>query len=256
MKVNKPQLRGALLWLIVVSVVMVLLPVLGAPQAWMLYLYLFFIYLALANMWNLLAGYCGLISLCQPAFIGLAGYIMTIFTWLGLPMYLGLIAGAIGAAIFAMLISTPVFRLRGVYFAVGTLIVPEVLRIVFLMWRPVGGVLYGKGAGYVVKGASAVPTVETYWLALVIGIGSVFLMRYILRSNLGLGLAAIRDNDATAASSGINVFGLKFYSFVIAAFVTGLAGAAFFISQGFIEPASAFSIRWTMVLMLSVVMTI
>jgi branched-chain amino acid transport system permease protein len=252
-KINIPRLKGGLTPLIVVIIVLALFPAIGVPQAWFLYLFLFFIYLTLANMWNLLAGYCGLISLCQPAFIGLAGYTLAILVWIGLPLYFGLITGGIAAAIFAVLISIPVFRLRGIYFAVGTLIVPEVLRIIFLIWRPVGGVLYGKGAGYAVKGATLVSPTEIYWLALVICIGSVLLIRYILRSNLGLGLTAVRDNDSTAASSGVNVFKLKFYSFVISAFVTGLAGAAFYISQGFIEPTSAFNVRWTMVLMLATV---
>ncbi len=204
-------------------------------------------------MWNLLAGYCGLISLCQPAFIGLGGYTLAILAWIGVPIYLGIIAGAIVAALFAVIISTPVFRLSGIYFAVGTLIVPEILRIILLIWRPVGGVLYGKGAGYAVKGATLVSSVESYWLALIICIVSVLCMRYILRSNLGLGLAAIRDNVSTAASSGINVFKLKFYSFIISASITGLAGAVFYISQGFIEPTSAFNVKWTMILILATV---
>lgn len=94
---------------------------------------------------------------------------------------------------------------------------------------------------------------EFYWLALVIGIASIFLMRSILRSALGLGLASIRDNDRAAASCGIDVFKLKLYSFVIGAFVTGIAGGIFYIYQGYIEPASAFSIRWTMIVMLATV---
>ena len=253
MKVNLSRLKGGLAPLIVVAVLLVLFPLMGAPKSWLLYLFLFFIYLALANMWNLLAGYCGLISLCQPAFIGLGGYTLVILAWIGVPLYQGLIAGAIVAALFAVIISIPVFRLSGIYFAVGTLIVPEVLRIIFLIWRPVGGVLYGKGAGYAVKGATLVSTMETYWLALIVCICSVLLIRFILRSNLGLGLAAIRDNPDAAASSGINVFKSKFYSFVISAAITGLAGATFYISQGFIEPTSAFNVKWTMILMLSTV---
>jgi len=247
------RLGGGLTPLIVATVLLALFPVIGVPQAWLLYLFLFFIYLTLANMWNLLAGYCGLISLCQPAFIGLGGYTLAILVWIGVPIYLGIIAGAIVAALFAVIISTPVFRLSGIYFAIGTLIVPEILRIIFLIWRPVGGVLYGKGAGYAVKGASLVSSVESYWLALIICIVSILCMRYILRSNMGLGLSAIRDNVGTAASSGINVFKLKFYSFIISASITGLAGAVFYISQGFIEPTSAFNVKWTMILILATV---
>jgi branched-chain amino acid transport system permease protein len=248
-----PRPRGGLTPLIAVIVVLALFPIIGVPHVWLLYLFLFFSYLAMANMWNLLAGYSGLISLCPAAFIGLAGYTMTVMTWLGLPYYSGIIPGAIVAALFAMLISIPVFRLKGIYFAIGTLVVPEILRFVFMLWRPVGGVIYGKGAGYTVKGVAEVSSSEVYWLSLAVAIVSVFLMRYILRSKLGTGLAAIRDNDNTAASSGINVFNLKLYSFVIAAFVTGLAGAIFYIYQGFIEPVSAFGIRWLIIIMLATV---
>jgi branched-chain amino acid transport system permease protein len=247
------RLGGGLIPLVTITVVLVVLPLAGMPRSWILYLFLFFIYLAMANMWNLLAGYSGLISLCQPAFIGLAGYTLVIFTWIGLPFYLGIIAGALVAAAFALLISIPVFRLSGIYFAIGTLVIPEALRIVFFLWRPVGSELHGGGAGYMVKGVTGVSITEFYWLALVIGIGSIFLMRLILRSTLGLGLASIRDNDRSAASCGIDVFRLKLYSFIIGAFVTGIAGGIFYIYQGYIEPASAFNIRWTMIIMLATV---
>lgn len=229
------------------------LPALGLPGNWLLYIFLFFVYLAMANMWNLLAGYSGLLSLCQAAFIGLAGYTLIILSWLGIPFYVGIIAGALVAAAFAVAISFPVFRLSGIYFAIGTLVVPEALRMIFLLWRPVGGVLAGGGAGYVLKGASALSMTEFYWFALIIAAASTILMRLILRSKLGLGLAAIRDNDGTAASSGIDVFRLKLGAFIIGALVTGIAGAIFYIYQAHIEPVGAFSIRWTMTLILATV---
>jgi len=253
MRVTIPRLRGGLIPLVAVVVVLAVLPVAGVPQAWLLYLFLFFIYLAMANMWNLLAGYSGLICLCPAAFIGLAGYTVAIGTWVGLPWYLGIIAGAIVAATFALLISIPVFRLRGIYFAIGTLVLPEVLRAWFLLWRPVGGVMVGRGAGYAIKGVAGVSLAEWYWVALVIGMASIFLMRIILSSKLGLGLAAIRDNDNTAASSGINVFNLKLYAFIIAAFVMGIAGAVFYSYGGYIEPVGAFHIRWLLTALLATV---
>jgi len=113
--------------------------------------------------------------------------------------------------------------------------------------------MQGKGAGYTIKGAIGIGLVEVFWLALVIGIGSVFLMRFILNSKLGLGLAAIRDNEKTAGSSGIDVFKLKLFSFVISAFVTGIAGAVFFMYQGHIEPRVAFDIKWTIIAMLATI---
>ena len=238
----------------VVVAILAVLPIAGVPRSWLLYLLLFFIYLAMANMWNLLCGYSGLISLCQPAFVGLAGYTLVIAAWQGLPIYLGMTIGAMVAAAFALLISIPVFRLRGIYFAIGTLVVPEALKYLFLLWRPIGGTMHGGGAGYVLKGATEFSTVEVYWLALGIASVSGLCMRMILRSRLGLGLAAIRDNDRSAASSGMNVFRLKLYSFVIGAFITGIAGTIFYIYQSYIEPTSAFSVRWTMILILATVM--
>ena len=68
-----------------IVIILVVLPVAGGPREWLLYLLLFFIYLAMANMWNLLAGYSGLISLCQPAFLGIAGYAVAMGTWVSIP---------------------------------------------------------------------------------------------------------------------------------------------------------------------------
>jgi branched-chain amino acid transport system permease protein len=253
MKATMPRLQRGLAPLIGVTVVLALVPVIGVPRLWLLYFFLFFVYLALANMWNLLAGYSGLISLCPAAFIGLAGYTMAILTWFGWPYYIGIILGSMVAALFAVIISVPVFRMKGIYFAIGTLVVPEILRYLFTLWAPVGKPVYGGGAGYIVKDVSAVSQAQIYWLALGVGLASVLVIRYVLRSKLGSGLAAIRDNDITAASAGVNVFSAKLYSFVISAFVTGLAGAIFYTFQGYIEPVSAFSVRWLIIIMLSTV---
>jgi branched-chain amino acid transport system permease protein len=237
----------------VVVALLAVLPLTGVPRVWFLYAFLFFTYLAMANMWNLLAGYSGLISLCPAAFVGLAGYALAVVTWLGWPYYLGLIFGTVLAGLFAVLVSIPVFRLKGIHFAIGTLVLPEILRFVFSLWRPVGGIIYGKGAGYTIKGVSELSQAHFYWFALAAGIISILLLRYVLRSKLGLGLAAIRDNDDTAASSGVDVFNLKLSSFVIAAAVTGLAGAIFYMYQGYIEPVSAFNVRWLITIMLATV---
>lgn len=237
----------------VVVVILALLPLIAVPQSWVLYVFLFLIYLAMSNMWNLLAGYAGLVSLCQPAFLGLAGYTVAIGTWIGIPWWAGILLGVVVAGMFSLLISIPVFRLSGVYFAVGTLVVPEALRMVFFLWRPVGGQMQGGGAGYMILGIGDVSPQILYWLALIVGAGSILMMDAILRSELGLGLAAVRDNERAAASAGVNVFRLKLLIFVIAALVTAMAGAIYYVYQGYIEPASSFNVRWTMILLLSTV---
>jgi branched-chain amino acid transport system permease protein len=242
-------------WIIVAAilVILIVLPVANVPQEWMLYVLLFLIYLPMSNMWNLLAGYSGLISLCQPAFLGIAGYALAIGTWVGVPWWAGLIGGAILAGIFALLISFPVFRLSGVYFAIGTLVVPEALRLVFYLWKPVGGALQGAGAGYMIKEIADVGMAQIYWIALLIAIISALTMRLILKSKMGLGLASIRDNERCAAACGVDTFRIKVYPFVIAAVITGLAGAIFSVYQGYIEPSSTFNVKWTMVLLLATV---
>jgi branched-chain amino acid transport system permease protein len=104
-----------------------------------------------------------------------------------------------------------------------------------------------------IKGIEGLSLIEFYWLALAIGIVSIIVMRVILRSKLGLGLAAIRDSDRAAASSGVDVFRSKLYAFVIAAFVMGAAGAIFYVYQGYIAPVGAFNIRWLMTCLLATV---
>lgn len=234
-------------------VVLALFPVIGIPLRWLNYLFLFFIYLALANMWNLLGGYTGLICLCPHAFVGLAGYTLAIGSWVGVPFQAGLIAGAAVAALFALLISFPVFRMRGIYFAIGTLILPEALKVWFSYWRPVGNVYQGMGAGYSVTGVEGVTLGDNYWLGLAIAAASIFLVYMILRARLGLGLTAIRDNENTAASAGVNVFRLKLYSFLIAAFIMGLAGAVYYIYSPRINPEGGFSIRWLLMPLMATV---
>src|SRR5512147_768407 len=110
MGVKTSRLRPVLVLAAAAIVILALLPVINVPQSWLLYAFLFFVYLAMANMWNLLAGYSGLISLCQPAFLGLAGYAMTVGTWVGVPWWVGLIGGGVVAALFALAISAAVFR--------------------------------------------------------------------------------------------------------------------------------------------------
>ncbi len=161
--------------------------------------------------------------------------------------------GTLVAGLSAVGLSVAVLRLKGVYFAVGTLVVPEAARMVFYLWRPVGGVMHGAGAGYMVKGIGGLSEHVPYALAWAGAVGSALVMRAILRSNFGLGLAAIRENERSAASSGIDVIKLKLCAFVIGAAITGLAGCAFYLNQGYIEPSATFHVKWTMSLLLATV---
>ena len=231
-------------------VILALLPALPIGQYWLIFMLVVFLYLAMANMWNLLGGYSGLVSLGQPAFVGLGGYMTAVIAMIGLSPFLGVLAGGAAGGAFALLISIPVFRMRGMYFAVGTLVMASALELWFLQWIPPGAALgtWG-GSGLAIKAASEFTTWQLYYSALIVGVGSMVLLRLVLNSKIGLGLIAIRDNETTASTSGVNVFRLKLYSFLISAIITGIAGGGYYLYQGYIGPSAAFSIEWTIILL-------
>lgn len=212
-----------------------------ASRYWLLVILLFSLNLALSQMWNLLAGYSGLISLGQQAFIGLGGYALAVFSiYYGLPIWLSIIIGGAVSILFALLISAPIFRMRGVYFAIGTWTVAEVLRILFSNWKYVG-----YGMGLFVKPAYALSFNTIYFTALGIGLASVALVYFLLRSKLGLGLMAIRDEETASETLGVDIFRCKLKCFLISAGVTGAVSGVLYLHNIFIQPYSAFGIDWT-----------
>jgi branched-chain amino acid transport system permease protein len=219
----------------------------GAYPTFVIFLYL--IYLIMANMWNLLAGYTGLICLGHASFIGIAAYTVGIFAMTGLPYYLGIIAGGLTAAMLSALIAIPTFKMKGVFFAIGTLIVSEALRAFFTVFKPASGAIWG-GAGIPIR--TAVSLKELYYFILPVALASIILLKLILNSKIGLGLMAIRDNETAALTCGVPIFKCKLYSFLISSFFTGLAAGAFYIYQGHVEPVSAFGVTWTMLLIIAV----
>ncbi|MCA0870664.1 branched-chain amino acid ABC transporter permease [Seohaeicola saemankumensis] len=209
-----------------------------------------FLYMSLATLWNLLAGYAGLVSVGQQAFVGLGGYMLFAATLLWgvhplVALPLAMVAGALVSAPVALLI----FRLRGAYFAIGTWVVAEVFRLSFAQLSALGG---GSGislAPAIVKqlasGRSAREAL-LYWLALglaVLVVGAVFAF---LRSRRGVALTAIRDNELAARSLGIDVWRTKFTVYVVTAALTTLTGALIFLQKLRISPDAAFSANdWT-----------
>ena len=224
------------------------LPVWGSDYA-MLFFMLFCIYLALAQMWNLLAGYSGLISLGQQSFIGLGGYTVAVMSsYYGVNIWLGVGLGGLASVFLALFMSLFIFRMKGVYFAIGTWIFAEALLVWFSNWA------YVKyGSGLFIKPTNDLSMAVIYYAASVVGPGSVALVYTILRSRLGLGLMAIRDDDQVSEALGVGVFRSKLYSFLITAFVTGITAAIFYTFQIFIQPYKAFSIDWTVKLVFMVI---
>ena len=205
----------------------------------------FFTLLALAQMWNLLGGYAGLISVGQQAYIGLGAYgLWLIGDVIGLHPFVAVILAGVLAAAVALPVAPLMFRLRGGYFAIGTWVVAEVVRLVVSNIQATGG-----GSGKTVISAARLPIDTringTYLLALFVAVGSILLVYFLLRSRLGLALTAIRDNQLAAQSSGVNVFRAKLYVYLISAFGCGVVGAVVAMNLLRIQPAAAFSINWT-----------
>jgi branched-chain amino acid transport system permease protein len=205
----------------------------------------FICYLVLAQMWNLLAGYGGLISIGQQAFFGIGGYALFLFAnKAGINPFVSIFLAGGVAALLAIPTSRIVFRLQGGYFAVGTWVVAEIYRLLVLNTPQVGG---GSGQSLTAMLQSSKTAREqlAYWIALGIAVAAIVLIYWLLRSRLGLALTAIRDSEAASESLGINVRRVKFLVYVLAAFGCGLVGALYYVNALRIQPDAAFSIGWT-----------
>lgn len=209
-----------------------------------------FTYVALASLWNLLAGYAGLVSVGQQAYVGLGAYIL-----FGLAIFAGLnpvwtipIAGLVSAVI-AIPVALLIFRLRGHYFAIGTWVVAEVFRLLAAQIGPLGG---GSGISLPVSTITAIAETRQmrefliYWIALGLLAVILGLIVILLRSRYGLALTAIRDNETAALSNGVNVIRTKLVVYVITAAGTAMVGALIFLQKLRISPDTAFSVNeWT-----------
>ncbi|HEX9072045.1 MAG TPA: branched-chain amino acid ABC transporter permease [Pseudolabrys sp.] len=207
-------------------------------------------FVALASLWNLLAGYAGLVSVGQQAFVGLGGYLLFALAILVdvHPVAAILIAGPIGALV-AIPVAALIFRLRGAYFAIGTWVVAEVFRLLASQISVLGG-----GSGISLPAAVVIAMApsrqmrefETYWLALALTGIILGAIVALLRSRHGLALTAIRDNELAAQSNGIDVWRIKFIVYVLTAFGTAMIGALIFLQKLRISPDTAFNVNdWT-----------
>jgi branched-chain amino acid transport system permease protein len=214
-------------------------------SSWMRNLVEFACYFIFAMMWNLLAGYGGMVSIGQQAFFGLGGYAMlALGNFAGVNAFVAVPLGAIATALVAVPVSFAAFRLAGGYFAIGTWVIADVFRLAFANISAVGG---GSGTSLTaLRGIDkATRETATFWIALACVVAAIALVYVFLRSKRGLALLAIRDNEVAAESQGIDVRGMKLAVYVVAAFGSGLAGALYFVGNLRISPDAAFSVNWT-----------
>jgi len=239
-----PASRAGLAGAIVVLAVLVTLPVWGDPAS-MRRLVEFITLLVLAQMWNLLAGYAGLVSIGQQAYVGVGAYaLIALADDVGIDPFLAVPLAGVIAAMIALPIAAVVFRFQGGYFAVGTWAVAEVLR---LLVANTGAL--GRGTGRTLKAvfplARESRELVTYFLALALGVAALIGVYAFLRSRFGLGLMAVRDSEAASETLGVDVFRTKLTVYLVTAFGTGASGSLIYLNLLRVSPDAAFSINWT-----------
>ncbi|MFJ1254223.1 branched-chain amino acid ABC transporter permease [Cupriavidus sp. CuC1] len=202
-------------------------------------------YLVFAMMWNLLAGYGGMVSIGQQAFFGIGGYGMLILAnYCGVSPFIAVPLAAGIATVVAIPVSLVAFRLEGGYFAIGTWVIAEVFRLSVANVSVLGG-----GSGTSLTALREVPRALreslTLWLALAIVAAAVGLLYVFLRSKAGLALTAMRDNAVAASSQGVDVKRVRLIVYLVSACGAALAGGLYFLGNLRISPDAAFSVNWT-----------
>jgi branched-chain amino acid transport system permease protein len=240
---SRTNLMVAILGVLIV-VVLILFPFFGGIP-WTRRLVDFFALLALAQFWNLMLGYAGLISVGQQGFIGIGSYTLWLFADIfGIHPFIGVIFAAIGGAVIALPAAALVFKLKGGYLAIGTWVIAEILRLIVANIKRTGG-----GSGITIQAATKLGTEVrvpgTYWWALAASLIAIGFTYVLLRSRTGLALKSMRDNDLAAESSGVNLWRSKLYTYVIAGAGCAMVGAIVAIHLLRVQPAAAFSVNWT-----------
>lgn len=203
--------------------------------------------IAIAQMWNLLAGYAGLVSVGQQAFIGAGGYALFVLaTKLGVNPFLAVPLSVFVPAILAVPSYLLLRRLEGPYFAIGTWVFAEVLRLL------TANIPYlNSGAGMslnvMARYSQDQRQIALTILCAVLLVATVGGTYWLLRSRHGLALTAMRDDPVSAESQGVNVKRLRFVVFVLAAAGSGFAGAVYYMAQLRINPESGFDPNWASV---------
>jgi branched-chain amino acid transport system permease protein len=205
------------------------------------------VYVALASLWNLLAGYTGLVSVGQQAYVGFGTYVVVASSVLfGIHPYIAIPMAGVLAVLVALPVGKLVFRLQGAYFAIGTWVVAEVFRLVFAQISALGG---GSGISLPAKVMQTLAVnkfwreASIFWITLVLGIGALALVYGLLRSRIGLALTAIRDSEVASSSLGIKIERIKYGVYVTIAGMTAMVGSIIALQKIRVSPDAAFSVN-------------
>jgi branched-chain amino acid transport system ATP-binding protein len=236
---RRVRLGAGLVLLAIVAVTLIAAPSMTGEYTQQVFFRIFQL-VALAEAWNLMAGYAGMVSLAPAAFIGAGSYATAkLSISAGFSVIPSVAAAGAVAVIFALIVSVPMFRFRGLYFTIATLVLAAAPQIFMTNWEGLGG-----SSGLTLTNIA--PTTEEFYfysLALaVIATGACF---FAVRSRAGLGLTAIRDNEDVAQEVGVRTFRAKLWVWLLSSGLLGLVGGLQAQQVATIVPEGAFSLQWT-----------
>jgi len=230
----KIYLLGAIAAVIILAVV----PVITQREGTLTWFILTLLFIALAQSWNIIGGFAGQINLGHAALFGFGALVARIILPMGVPFVVAMLGGALAAVVLALIIGLPVFRLKGIYFVIGTLVLAEIMRNVF-------GNMFPNAFTLPMPMIAKYSMVNRYYVFLVVAIIATLACYLIRYSKLGLALMALREEEDAAKTSGVNVARCKLIALVFSAFLAGLAGGAFVYYAVGIHADYIFSPLWT-----------
>lgn len=219
----------------------------------MAFLFEVFLMLAMAQLWNLLAGQAGLVSMGLQCFVGLGGYTAIFLSnALEVPAYWVLLAAPVVCGLVAAATAAFLLRLRDIYFSISTWVLSEIVAMLVFIAPGLG---HATGMTLVTARMVDFETFQrvNFWLAGLLVAGSFAGCYLMLRSPIGLGIMSARDNELAASSIGVNVWFNRFVAYVASAAVCGLAGALSFTAAMFVTATTAFDVNWVVAMIFIVI---
>ena len=224
----------------IVVAIAIALPLVLSSSFWLGTLTLALIWMVLNMSWNLVLGYSGIWNFGMMAIYAIGGYgAALVSTHYSVPWPLALLAGALASTLVSLVLAIPSLRLRGIYVSLLTFGFAEVVRLLIITDKSgLTGGPFGlsdfTGFGLTSTGNDRARTM--YWIALGFVLLTAIVMYYVIRSPLGTGLVALRDNPALAAARGISPLRYQMVSFALSGFFAGLAGGLYAFTYGVISP--------------------
>src|SRR5438093_1208336 len=201
-------------------------------------------YVVIATAWNILGGYAGYVNFGTPAFFALGAYAAVfLIRSIKAPLPVLIVAGGLVAALLGLGIGYLTLRLRGTFFSIATLALSVVLQTMIINWEYVGG---SRGISVLRPSGPPFGSYVTFLFTVMVALAVVAVLaaRFIERSWIGRGLAALRDNEEAAECMGVPTLRLKLFATTVSGFFLGVAGAPFPYYVTFVEPNSAFALDY------------